>query len=437
MMAAPEPVRRIKIVHKPMCEADLEVKDQPRTVRSPCPGDIVSPYVPGEYQHAADMTKLEAAQQYNNFLGRLEKQYHAAPALRPTSSSDDLRDRLNSPPVESEDEQAKMKGQDSWHALTRGLLLCEGDFLRWHKRIQDLLHCDDTWKLSQHCRNPFISLESESGDRTHNHGTSYKTWAINVVLTYVNPIFLASQPIDRPVTLHELFGILENGAKPFRFLDLPRELRNNIYELMVDSGKHYEELQVVKVWPNSRRDWGVVRSPIVCSLCAVSAEFREEVSKFHYSSNSFHVVSDWGRDGSPEDIREWANVVGRHDLSRLRNLNAKFGYYKVSFDSFHVAFVPEMGLRAEAWKVVDYDYSRVDESLNNHVGMIKRHQEIERYNSTGVFEFFTLDPDSLRRAIHGDWIKGDDLEGEEIDERNAYQVAYGRTYTWDYGQCPW
>ncbi|KAI5366509.1 hypothetical protein Slin15195_G080310 [Septoria linicola] len=62
--------------------------------------------------------------------------------------------------------------------------------------------------------------------------------------------------------------------------------------------------------------------------------------------------------------------------------------------------------------------------------LIEQRKKEEKWDSTGVVEFFTTDPQALVVEFRGEdeYIADDDFEYTERNERDAYQIAYGACY---------
>lgn len=221
---------------------------------------------------------------------------------------------------------------------------------------------------------------------------------------------------------------LEKGAKPFRFYDLPRELRNQVYTLLVDVGNECCEFN----WEHN--DIYISRPRGIQRLCDVSSEFRNEILRLYYSNNMFETDEDvWGAERA---IHHWPRMVGMQHLRYLRSLKITFKYwYKGFWDAIEVTCLPGQALEAQVWIVEDYRFNRYDEKVQEHIAMIEQRKKDEKWESTGVMEFFTFDLDALRSALHGPRVFEDD-PFEETDEHDAYQVAHGKQQIWCDG-CPW
>lgn len=244
-------------------------------------------------------------------------------------------------------------------------------------------------------------------------------WAVSLMLMHVSASLLIRVPVSpRVVTAHDLLQQLAQAAKPFRFMDLPLNIRQRVYGLLVPTNKQYEE------WPGLRIKGLPLDIPDrpsrIDELCRVSQEFCREISRMHYSQNSFfvHLFLD-----GPEALAEWAKAAGISALQHLRDLEVRFTYDKRCWNVIHAKCNSSNKLETEAIDSIDYSHDRVDEDAVEHTSMIESLKEEEQWESTGVIEFFILDMRSLRRIF---WGPPGLIDEEDIDERNAYEVAFGR-----------
>ena len=107
----------------------------------------------------------------------------------------------------------------------RQVRLFEGNYDAWKSAVcEELERCG----LS-HCvfgfRSTTVGLDEEQDAALE----SDDTWAANITLWFCDPSFLARHPLERPITASRLYEELGRLSKPFRLLDLPRELRDRIY----------------------------------------------------------------------------------------------------------------------------------------------------------------------------------------------------------------
>ncbi|KAK3690617.1 hypothetical protein LTR37_019061 [Vermiconidia calcicola] len=272
------------------------------------------------------------------------------------------------------------------------LKLHESNFPTWIKMMEKLLRECGLWTGVRYPRKPYIKLSEQQQDENE----CKDVWAVNIMLMHINPYYLARQPIDKPVTGHDLLRQLEKGARPLRFLDLPRELRYQVYEYAIPAGKERQEF--------------------------VHANYRFEVTLLDHHG--------------PEALEEWVTLVGLRPLQYVRDLKVIMSYYRDSFDTVHVTCSPGSGLKAKVKRYRDWADILWTDKPQAHATSIEERKRREGWNGTGIVEFFTTGADGLREAIYGPWVMGDDEE-EETNERDAYQVAYGKRQVEIYGGCPW
>ncbi|KXT10457.1 hypothetical protein AC579_1849 [Pseudocercospora musae] len=74
-----------------------------------------------------------------------------------------------------------------------------------------------------------------------------------------------------------------------------------------------------------------------------------------------------------------------------------------------------------------------EKSLDKCVALIEQRKQDENWESSGGIESLILDPTALKNAVWPEVLLED--EREEINERDAYQVAYGRSFTREFCPC--
>lgn len=327
-----------------------------------------------------------------------------------------------------------------WRKVPRRQRLCEGNFDEWLDIISSVLTKLGIWnseakhtKVSQDQAVRFMDDDS---------------WAVSIMLMHVNPYFLARLQISPQVYSCELLSKLARAARPFRLGDLPTELRMRVYECMVPVDRQYDEMTRhythTPCWEGDTRfvtrDSVTRRLATIRNLCGVSQEFRKQVSRIHYSRNSFISGDDDGQ-GS-ELVAKWAKTVGECNLRHLCDVQLTFHYHpKGFFDGFIVTLDPS-GLRPKAIESVDYDFSPWDDGILERV-LVKKTQRREKTgDGADILDFFTTSSDALRSIFYPRCYRpfgepeADDDKGcpwALFNERNAYSVAYGECYR----DCPW
>lgn len=92
--------------------------------------------------------------------------------------------------------------------------------------------------------------------------------------------------------------------------------------------------------------------------------------------------------------------MGPRSLRHLRNLEVTFKCYKGFFDTFHVTFDAINRPKAKVTESADFSYDPRDEQASKHLAMIKQRKTASDYETTGVLEFFTASPNSLRAILY-------------------------------------
>lgn len=118
-----------------------------------------------------------------------------------------------------------------------------------------------------------------------------------------------------------------------------------------------------------------------------------------------------------------------------------FYYHKGCWDEFTITYAPRRGLKAKFMGCLYWDYGDNEPSKKHAVKAAAYCSVIEERNGgegregTGIIEYFLADPSALRNVIWGPYMYTQDDE-EEIDEHDAYQVAYGPPPRVEVC-CPW
>ncbi|KAK4544138.1 hypothetical protein LTR36_004636 [Oleoguttula mirabilis] len=155
------------------------------------------------------------------------------------------------------------------------------------ERLQDA----GLWARIQQTWLPYVQSNPKKADQLERDDT----WAVNTILMYIRPNLLDRLTIPTPVSAPNLLRIIKAGCQPFRLMDLPREPRNGIYAYLVDENEKIDgsfdanngidedqesiaEHSFAETRSGSYR-FGVDRPSHIRVVCAVSQEFREEVSR--------------------------------------------------------------------------------------------------------------------------------------------------------------
>ena len=166
------------------------------------------------------------------------------------------------------------------------------------------------------------------------------TWkdkrAFYIIQAFIHKRFLKEWNITLLTPSHEVLRRLRAGCKPFRLMDLPRELRDNIYEymgddLMVDKkdgpvaledglpGTYWNFLsytKMVKRYSKRRRILGHSLN----ELASVCREFRYAFTKLYFGRNAFSFGSVSRHHDEDVDFEEIVQHLGLWRLVHLRDL---------------------------------------------------------------------------------------------------------------------
>ncbi|KAK5686325.1 hypothetical protein LTS10_002442 [Elasticomyces elasticus] len=192
--------------------------------------------------------------------------------------------------------------------LTRSGMLYEGNYASWAKRM------DATLEM----HNIDVGLDEEMGLHAYNEELSKdgRLKATTLITNSVSEYILGRILNSRKHDPEGLLGSLRALAKPFRFSDLPPELRGRIYNIWFKSAQRHE----YTFWAS--QSW----TPRTPNMLLISRATRLEALPFFYRSSefllSFRRSKDEIFDGRATHpvamMRRWAEIGIKHGLRDLR-----------------------------------------------------------------------------------------------------------------------
>lgn len=190
------------------------------------------------------------------------------------------------------------------------------------------------------------------------------TWAANIMPMHISPATLARYDLPRPISSHELLRRLKKGPKPFRFLDLPREIRDEIIrEAIVEKrssvASHcrlhgYEDIEFPPQQIELLEiDAGGDFSDYVPGLLEVSRQVREEASAIFWKENHFSMRFDTRDANGIDPLKEmcaWAKNRSADHLNSIREFSLRVDWGRKLQSTLHLKYRPEHGMKLKLYQ---------------------------------------------------------------------------------------
>ncbi|KAK5721807.1 hypothetical protein LTR15_006399 [Elasticomyces elasticus] len=308
----------------------------------------------------------------------------------------------------------------------------EGNFDTAMLAVRKVLEPRGLWVRATSKRLPYLKLTEAQAYKVTREG-----YCINgIIIQHISPLLDSMRFLELPVTPRALLGRLEAPCRPFRFLDLPRELRDKVYEDLLVCDFAIDEID------DSHR---LERPTEMRVLSASSSQLRQESAEMYYGRNHIRLGCEMA-DGSWTRcnlmlVRKWADIVGMVNIRYLQHLEIYLGLYKGCWHEINVKYSSDVGLMVETkqtsrWAcTTEFGGEAAAKGSKAYAAFLEQRRVSEGWQSTGVIEFFLSDPDALRLAGYGpdEYVQDEDAA---IDEHDAYQVAYGPPPE-KIAVCPW
>ncbi|KAF7198611.1 hypothetical protein HII31_00350 [Pseudocercospora fuligena] len=193
-------------------------------------------------------------------------------------------------------------------------------------------------------------------------------------------------------------------------MDLPKELRDRVYDFIGASFSDDQKSVLLEARHEEDHQPLTVPNRLLGKLSLVSHEVRMAVNLRFFATTNLLVKSYYGRPSilTLDDVlKNLSKPLGDWRLKFLRKMWLQMWFYKEDYDEFLVTWEPKEGLKAKHHCVHEWPTPKLvhTERLDKYVAMVEKHKEDEKWNSTGVIEFLSLDPDALREtAWQGEWV---------------------------------
>lgn len=335
---------------------------------------------------------------------------------------------LKPPPVTSRGQ--RLLERRSWRdaptsPATRLRQLYPGNWEAWLYSIRLELEDAGLWI---HVRYPPPSHATLTEAQLDAHNLK-DTLAVNIMMARMDAAFKDRIQCDHNTTAHEYFKRAWRMAQPFRFTELPRELRDKIYEHLVARIEvidwfdetacrvprrppYVEAIRMDRLRPGADK---------VPALLHISRQIRIEASEIYYQQNHFLLTLDQcAYDILPlEAVSDWASVIGTQNFKHLRKLSLYLYCRKELETLLELVFSPHNGLQVQisGSGTCEYRYRRslgpegcipFEDSYADakqreaaYCAMIESRRTEERWDSTGIIEFFLADTKASRHMRWG------------------------------------
>ena len=261
---------------------------------------------------------------------------------------------------------------DQSSLLSKSGVLYGTNFSEWKERVISILQIQG---LEGYLLEGGHSSNSQDEAKKCSDGSGLATV---IIIALVNPGIIDRIPASERSRPWLLMQRLEIITSQFRFLDLPAELRNRIYNLVLaDSDR-------VTITLKTKHTTGYP------AITKISRQIRSEVLPIFYCATTFELLFHSTSPGIAGVAQQWARNVVRDWLKQLRNLSVSIRINKVGITSGEHAYIkhqeirftltPEEGLQVHYPEKLT---AKTKSLLDLHVETVRRTSEVMGVHKDG------------------------------------------------------
>ena len=282
---------------------------------------------------------------------------------------------------------------------------------------------------------PHLGLTAEVSPLRHHfvfhsqsHADLYQTSSIEATVSILSMVWrdvLRCQKLGECRTVIDLLRQLEKGCSAFRFLDLPLELREIIYDMVLDTSKHSASYRdgfrysFRSLAPKTNRVMALritesmpcrTRNPL---LLGVNPQVRSEAGKVYFGRNQFDIwIDNHYCACSLEAVKVWLKTMVAEFATHLRLVRVHAGCQAIKEvfvgTAVQVLFDQNQGLQITGWDETwdneeDPDAPPEDNSffdIPSYVASLEKNRVAHGQRGEVIVDFFA-DPMALCQAWCG------------------------------------